>query len=459
MTNDRFARRPFQMLSALFADPDMARVFSEEATVQSWLDVEGALATAEAHAGLMTIDDAQAIARAAVLDNVDLDNLWDGAREVGYPILPLVRMIAAALPEGPNGRVHYGATTQDVMDTGLALQLGRAFDRLEVLVSRFGDTLVALMQEHRHTVIAARTHGQQAVPTTFGNKLGVYITELARHRERMRQARPRVCVVSLFGAGGTSAALGDRATTVRRGLAEELDLTYREVPWHVSRDSIAEFGLLCGSVSGTCARFAREVIDLSRTEIGELGEATGGERGASSTMPQKANPIGSESVVGMAAVAASLPTALLRAMEAGHERAAGEWHIEWEVVPQLACLAAGCLRQAGEVAAGLEVDPEAMGRNISAEGGLLMSEAYMFVLAPNVGRERSHDIVRDAALEARRRGISLEEGIREVLPKELLEALEKDIPIMPESYVGDPDSTCERALESWRKTGARERSD
>lgn len=368
-SDPRYSRRAFLMLTGLFGDAGMARIFSKEATVQGWLDAERALARAQAGAGILTHEESVAIEGAAVLDNIDLDRLWEEAREVGYPILPLVRMIARMLPDGPNGRVHYGATTQDIMDTGLALQLSKAIDHLDDLVFRFGEALAVLTEGHRRTVLAARTHAQQAVPTTFGNKLAVYLSELTRHRYRLAETRNRACVVSLYGAGGTSAALGQGVREIRRAMAGELDLGYRDVAWHVSRDAVAEFGQLCASTSGTCARFAREVIDLSRTEIGEVSERQSDQKGASSTMPQKANPIGSESVVGMAGVASALSSALYRAMEAGHERAAGEWQIEWEVVPELASLAAGCLSMASEISEGLQVFPDAMRRNMDAEGG------------------------------------------------------------------------------------------
>src|SRR5690606_31799111 len=186
---------------------------------------------------------------------------------------------------GPDGRVHLGATTQDVMDTGLALQLGSALDRLDQLLSEVGDLLCGLVESHRDTLMAARTHGQQAVPTTFGAKLAVYLGEFTRQRQRFIDVRPRVARLSLFGAGGTSAGYGDRVTELRRLVAEDLGLYSSDVPWHVARDALAEYGFVCAATAESCARFAREVIDLSRTEIGEVREADGYLRGASSTMP------------------------------------------------------------------------------------------------------------------------------------------------------------------------------
>ncbi|MEO3885140.1 adenylosuccinate lyase family protein [Nonomuraea sp. B5E05] len=441
----------FKLLPELFGDRAMAGIFSAERTVLAWLRTEAALSLAQAEAGIITEADAQAIAAACVPHAIDLDRLWDEAANVGYPILPLVRMIAAALPDGPDGRVHYGATTQDIMDTGLALQMGEALDHLATLLGSFGEALARLVAGHAGTVIAARTHAQQAVPTTFGAKMAVLLAEAARQRERVAAASRQVRVVSLFGAGGTSAAMGERAREVREGVAGRLGLRTTDVPWHVARDGVAEFGVTCASLAATAARFAREVVDLSRTEVGEVREAGGHHRGASSTMPQKANPIGCEAVIGMSGTAGALSSGLFRAMEAGHERAAGEWQVEWYVVPLLAELAAGALATAADVAAGLRVFPAAMRANLGAEGGLIMAEAYMMRLAPVLGREKAHDLVYRAAHEARERGRALADALRDVAGPDDLASL-GSLPIPPESYIGDAGAICAAALDAWRKS-------
>lgn len=438
--------RPFTLLSGLFGDPQMGAIFSEERTIGGWLAVEVALARAQAEAGVLEASEAEAIAVAARLENIERDALWREARNVGYPILPLVRMIAAALPPAASARVHYGATTQDIMDTGLALQLREAIARIDRLLVGFGDSVATVMDEHRWTVLAARTHAQQAVPTTLGSKLAVLLAELARQRERLARLLPQVAQVSLFGAGGTSAALGEAAAAIRARMAQILGLAAGDVPWHVARDGLAELGTTCGSICATCGRFAHEVVALSRTEIGELAEPDGHHRGASSTMPQKANPIGSEVVIGMAGLAGPLASALFQAMQGGHERAAGEWQIEWEAVPLLAILAAGATRAAGEVAAGLRVFPGAMRHNLAHGAGFVMAEAYMMQLAPRLGREAAHDAVYAAVREARARDETLEAAMRRL---GLVDDDDRLPP--PEDYVGQPDLVCDAALASWRR--------
>lgn len=437
----------FELLIGLYGDDRMAAILSEQELIASWLKVEAALATAQAEAGVIASDTAATIAEVAVPATIEPARLWRETRNVGYPILPLVRQLDEALPDEHRGRAHYGATTQDIMDTGLAVQFHAAGGRLTELADAFGDAVAALATTHAHVVIAGRTHALQAVPTTFGAKMAGYLGELTRDRERLVRAREAIGTVSLFGAGGTSAAYGDHAVKVRTRVAELLSLRATDIPWHVSRDRLAEFGAACALLAATCARFAREVVDLSRTEIAEVSEAAGHLRGASSTMPQKANPIESEAVIGMAVTAGALSSALYRIMEAGHERAAGEWQAEWQVLPQLAALAAGALGTAHAVAGGLQVFPEAMRRNLGADSGLVMAEAYMIGLAPRLGRENAHDLVYEAARRCRATGESLRAVLSDMVPGEAGDAVAE---LRPEDYVGRPDVAIDAALARWR---------
>jgi 3-carboxy-cis,cis-muconate cycloisomerase len=252
--------------------------------------------------------------------------------------------------------------------------------------------------------------------------------------------------VSLHGAAGTSAGLGPRAAEVRSVLARRLGLAVGEGPWHVTRDGVAAFGAVSARAASICARLAREVIDLARTEIGEVSESGGHHRGASSTMPQKANPIDSEAIVGMAASATASSAALYRAMEAGHERSAGEWQIEWHVLPQVAVLAAGCLRVSTRVVEGLGVDAARMRANLDLEQGRTLSEAYMFELATELGREAAHDVVYAAATASKSRGIDLRDALLEVSDI----AADKLPDLRPEDYLGQAESEAASAVRAWR---------
>jgi 3-carboxy-cis,cis-muconate cycloisomerase len=446
---------PFSLLSALYGDATISELLSPGRTIERWLQVEVALAGAQAQVGDITAEQAAAVRRAARPESIDAERLWREAGNVGYPILPLVEMIVEALPDGSEDRVHYGATTQDIMDTALALQLRDVSDRLLGLLGAVGDALARRTSEHRHTVMAARTHAQQAVPTTLGAKLAVFLDQCARHRRRLTAAQEAVAVVSLHGAGGTSAALGPQAGRVRALVAEELGLRDTEVPWHVARDGLVEFGQACANVTSTLARLAREVVDLARTEVGEVTEVAGHHRGASSTMPQKRNPITSEAVIGLAVSVSALAAGLPRVAEAGHERAAGEWQAEWFLLPHIAGLTASALVAAHELVEGLEASTEAMAANLQADHGLVMAEAWMFRLAPALGRQRAHDLVYEAGRRARIDDTSLAAAVAALEPGQARD----DRAIDPASYIGETERACEAALTSWGAAAPRERGE
>lgn len=448
------SRTPFSLLTHLAGDEAQLDIFSADSCIESWLATERALAIAQGEHAVITADDAAAIAAAARIDNIDRDSLWETSKNVGYPILGLVRQISGALPEGPNGRVHYGATTQDIMDTGLALQLTRSLAALDWQLGELGDALAVQVEAHAGTVMPGRTHAQQAVPTTFGATLATLLGQVTRHRERLQQAVPRIAVISLFGAGGTSAALGAKSADVRTRVADLLGLHDTDIPWHVDRDGIAEYGWLCATVAATCAKLARNIVDLSRTEIGEVFEPYNSHRGASSTMPQKVNPISSEAIIGLSQTAGALLSPLSRIQEAGHERSAGEWQIEWQVIPQLGVLAGSALSEALVIVKGMRVDADRMRANLDLDGGLVMAEAQMIQLAETMGRERAHDLLYTAATRARAtnrilaetlREAAAEAGVAELLPAQLVTA---------DDYLGEAKDIAASAVRGWHNRAA-----
>jgi 3-carboxy-cis,cis-muconate cycloisomerase len=444
--------QPWTMLQDTFGDPEMTTILSQASTVRGWSRVESALAQAQGRLGVIPRAAAEAIVTHIASLDIPDGALTPGIRHVGYPIVDLLAAIGRDAPtEDVAAYLHWGATTQDIMDTGLALQLAAALDRLEVLATTLGDITAALAQTHRPSVMAARTHGQQAVPTTFGAKVATWLAELTRQLDRLVQARPRVAVVQLFGAGGTAAAMGPRAAAVRAEVAELLGLAPTDVPWHTARDGIAEACALAASLASTCVRIAREVVDLARTEVGEVHETLSHGRGASSTMPQKANPILSESIVGMGSIAVSLVPAMLTAMQVRHERAAGEWQIEWDVIPLIMTMAAGSLGVTAEMLGGLEVDPVRMRANLDLDGGLVMAEALMMGIAPVAGRARAHALVYDLCARARREGRSLRDVVATELPPDLSERLPDVATLLdPAGYLGEAEAIVDAALAAWR---------
>jgi 3-carboxy-cis,cis-muconate cycloisomerase len=437
-----------------FGDDEVAEIFSERSLVGAWLEVERALAATQAALGLLPAEAAAAIERAAVPESVDLQALRSRTLVVGYPILPLLEQIGDRSPDAAR-YVHWGATTQDIMDTGLALLGGRAFDRIDVLARALGDEISARAIAHRSTVMPGRTHAQPAVPITFGGKLAVWLAELTRHLERLRAARARLAVVQLFGAAGTAAALGDESRAIRHGVAGRLGLGVVDVPWHAARDSVAEAGVVIAGTAGTCGKLAREVIELSRPELGEVREEEGHLRGASSTMPQKANPIESEAVVGLSILAAQQSVALLVSLQGTHERSAGEWQAEWDALPLTFAATAGALGGSLRLMKGLQVFPERMRANLDVEGGLLMAEAAMMSLAPVVGRADAHATVTEACSLARDEGITLREALERSLDSETAAALPPlDEMLDPAAYLGETDSIVTTAIEDWAAVSA-----
>lgn len=437
---------PFSLLMKLFGDSQMGEIYSEQTSLALWIRVEVALANGQAQLGILTPDAARDVAVAAKSARAHGSRIWESASNVGYPILSVVRLLDSHAAPAGVGRVHLGATTQDIMDTATAIQLRDATDLLLERLQVVGDAVALLVSSHRSTVMAGRTHAQQAVPISLGMKFSVLLDQVLRARERLMQERERIAVLSLFGAAGTSAALGPHSSKLRGLVAEELGLKPTEVPWHVARDGLFAQCANAVAAAEVAARFAREIIDLSRTEIGEVLEPGGTHRGASSTMPQKANPILSEAIVGFAVSANSLMAGMGRTMEAGHERAAGEWQAEWHLIPQIMVLVSSALLRAGELAEQLVVNESAIEANLRADHGLLMAEAYMIALSDLMGRENAHDAVYSACMRTRSENTPLIEVLASSLTEEERAVVSE---IHPRDYIGEAESICDTAVAAW----------
>lgn len=443
----------FLPLVEQFGDPEANGIFTAEAYLAACIEVEVALAHAQAAVGVVPLAAAEAIAAAAALVEHESAGLWEEARTVGYPILPLVQRLAAAAGEA-GAYVHWGATTQDIMDTALVLQLRRARARARELLYGVAAEAARLAEEYAETPMAGRTHGQQAVPISFGFKCASWLDELARHCERLDELAPRLLRVQLAGAAGTLASLGPQGPAVRAALADQLGLADPELPWHSARDTLAELAAVLAGTAATAVRVARELTNLARTEIGEVSEAAGHLRGASSTMPQKRNPVGSEAAIGLGNLAIAVASALPRAMQGEHERSAGEWQIEWDAIPLVCAATAGALLRLRDVLRGLVVDTERMGANLRLDPAI-MSEALMMALAPTLGRQRSHDLVYELAQRAVTTRTPLAELVAataELAP--VLERIDLQAVLVPEAYLGEAPAAARRAVKRWRAAAA-----
>jgi 3-carboxy-cis,cis-muconate cycloisomerase len=435
------------VMGTLYGSDAMRAIFDERAWFQRMLDVEAALARVQARLGMIPEKAGVAISAAARVENLDLGELAASARNVGYPVVGMVRGLSRAAGEAGSW-THWGATTQDIMDTATVLQIRDALTLIRNDLLGTIHALARMADAHRHTVMAGRTHLQHALPVTFGLKCAVWLQPLVTHVQRLDEIRPRVQLVQFGGAAGTLASLGPRGLPVLEGLAAELDLASPSIPWHAARDGFAEtvgfLGLLCGSL----AKIATDVVLLAQTEVAEAAEPHVAGRGSSSTMPQKRNPIASEYILAAARGVQALVPVMQGAQAVDHERATGPWQAELLALPQAFVLAHGALAQARMLAEGLRVDPARMRRNLDATGGLIVAEAVMMGLAPHLGREEAHHETAHACDVALAEGIPLAEALaRAPAVSRHLDRAAIDRLTDPALYLGSTEVFIDRVLE------------
>ena len=383
----------------LFGTAAMRAVFSDQSLVRHYLQIEAALARAQASVGMIPAESAETITSVANTLMIDFDRLRCRTEIVGYPILPLVHQLSEACGEA--GRfVHWGATTQDIMDTATVLQIRDVLGLVSADLEYLHATLQDLSHRYRDTAMAGRTHLQQAAPITFGYKAAIWLSMVDRHIDRLAQLRCRVLVGELAGAAGTLASLGDHGLKIQAAFCTEIGLAQPAITWHGARDCLAEVVGFFGLVTGSLAKIATDVSLLMMTEIGEVAEPFVKGRGASSTMPQKSNPISSEMILACAKAVRQQVALMLDGMVHDLERATGPWHAEWLAIPEACILTSGALAQAKFMLAGLTVDADRMRKNLAISGGLIVSEAVMMAAAPALGRQRAHDVVYDACRTA-----------------------------------------------------------
>ena len=393
-----------------FGTPAMREVFSDFSLITRYAEVEIALAKAEARCGVIPAQAAEEIARLTDVAAFDFDLLRQETDIVGYPILPLVHQMVKQCGEA--GRyAHWGATTQDIMDTAVVLQVRAGLEIIETDIAALRDILAGLAKRYRDTPMAGRTHLQQALPVTFGYKCAIWLAMFDRHAERLEQLKPRVLVGQFAGAAGTLASLGDKGFEVQQALCEELRLGVPVSTWHVARDGLAETMNFLGLVTGSLGKVALDIMMMASTEFGEVYEPFVKGRGASSTMPQKRNPISSELMLAAAKGVRQHAGLMLDAMVQDFERATGPWHAEWMAIPESFVLTAGSLHQAKFALGGLIVDEKKMADNLDISRGLIVAEAVMMGLAPDLGRQEAHDVVYDACRVANEKGVTLADAL------------------------------------------------
>ncbi|MDG2953219.1 adenylosuccinate lyase family protein [Bisgaard Taxon 10/6] len=436
-----------------FGTPEMRAIFDDKELIRKYVEVEIALAQAQAECGVIPQEAADEIAAKCDADSLDFDLLRHETEIVGYPILPLVHQISKQAGNS-GGYVHWGATTQDIMDSAVALQICDGFDLIERDIKALRKILADLSKRYRNTAMAGRTHLQQALPVTFGYKTAIWLDMFDRHQQRLEQLKPRVLVGEFAGAAGTLASLGDKGLAVQKAMMNILGLGVPVSTWHVARDGFAEAVNFLALVTGSLGKIAYDVMLMASNEFGELYEPFVKGRGASSTMPQKRNPISSELMLACAKGVRQQAGLMLDAMIQDLERATGPWHAEWISIPESFVLTAGALNQAKFMLGGLIVDEEAMGRNLDMTNGLIVAEAVMMGLAPYIGRQEAHEVVYDACRVVNEQGGHLADVLNAMpavssrLQPEIVKRLTD-----PRNYLGIAPAMVDQVLEHSAKLG------
>jgi 3-carboxy-cis,cis-muconate cycloisomerase len=442
------------LFDPLFTTRAVAEAVSDRAWLQAMLDVEAALATAQARLGIIPPAAAKAIKETCDADRFDLDALARAAAAAGVPVVPLVRALERAVPEAAASYVHKGATSQDILDSAAMLVAARALTPILDDLDRVASACARLAADHRDTVMAGRTLLQQAVPTTFGLKVAGWLVGVDDARARLAEVRDSRLAAQFGGAAGTLASLDEHGLAVMEALADELGLARPPLPWHTDRVRVAELAAALGTVTGILGKIAADVLLLAQTEVAEVAEPQGPGRGASSAMPHKRNPVGSVLAAACARRAPGLVATLLASMTHEHERAAGAWHAEWESLTDLLRVTGGAAGHVREVLDGLRVDAVRMRANLDATGGLLMAEGVTGLLAGPLGRPAARVVVEEACRAAvesgrPRRAVLLddERASARLGPDEIDAALD------PAAATGAAGQLIERALARHHRAG------
>ena len=440
------------LLGPLFSSAAMRAVVDDKARLQRMLDFEAALARAQADAGVIPAKAAGPIATACRAGLFDIGKIAEDAVAGGNIAIPLVKALTAEVAKADKeaaGFVHWGTTSQDVIDTALVLELRDALDALATDLDRAVAAFSAQARKHKTTPAAARTWMQQALPMLFGLKLAGYAAALGRAKDRLLRLRQSALLLQFGGAAGTLAALGTRGLEVTERLAKELKLPAPEAPWHSHRDRLAEVAGAFAILAGTCGKIARDVSLLMQTEVGEAFEPAEAGRGGSSSMPHKCNPTAAAAALAAASMAPQLAATIFTAQVQEHERALGGWQAEWPTFPALLLVTSGALRAVADIAEGLEVDAERMRANLDISQGLIMAEAVSVALAKKIGKQEAHKLVEEACKKSAKEKchlhdvLSEDKRVTEYLPVDEIAKL-----VAPEHYTGMAGDFIDRLLES-----------
>ncbi|TDI37712.1 MAG: adenylosuccinate lyase [Acidobacteria bacterium] len=435
-----------------FGSAAMRDIWNDRATLQRWLDVEVALAEVEAELGIVPRKAAREIKLQARIENLDLRALKRAFDRTWNPVVPLVDGLRRRLSPRSAGYVHWGATSKNIFDTGIAIQVKEAYAVIENNLASVARLLAGLAEEHRDTIMAGRTHGQHALPVTFGFKAAVWLDEILRQQDRLREGKKRVLVGEFGGAVGTLASLGPKGLRIHKELMKRLGLGIATIPVKTAGDRLAEFVIHLGMLSATLGKIAQNIYNLQQTDVDEVTEFTEGKVG-SSAMPHKQNPVASGSVVFLGRLLRSNVLPALDYIHAEWEDDHRQGETAWKFVPEACLLIDAQLELTQRVLANLIVKPENMERNLERAGGFVCSEALLMKLAIAVGRDRAHAIVKELSDEARRNEVSFSDAVRaHPIVRKHLRPKEIEDCVNYRAYLGETKTLVKRVLANYRKT-------
>lgn len=395
-----------------YSTEEMREIFNDESRVQAWLDVEAALARAQKKLNIISKEASEEINSKAKIENIDFGKMREAYEITGHPIVPLVNLLKQACSGNYGEYVHWGATTQDIMDTGSILQIRRGIEVIEKRLKELEKICTKLAKKYKDSIQAGRTHGQHAVPITFGYKVAVWVREIRRHIERLGQCKSRLYIVEFSGAAGTLATINiEQGFLLQKYIADELDLMTPSISWHSSRDNLIEMINVLSLISGTIAKIANEIVTLNRTEIGEVEQNQEGRIG-SSTMPQKRNPMQFEHIVVLYRFIKGNANIMQELAIGEHERDWRTWGAEMKIIEESFLIFDCLLASANYEMKKLKINTKRMKQNLGMTNGLIMTERVMMFLAEKIGRQTAHDILHEAARKAFEKGLALKEVLK-----------------------------------------------
>lgn len=439
----------------VFSTGTMREIWDDRSIIQNWLDTEVALADVQAEMGIIPVNVAQEISKKANVDNLDIDVIRNDINKIGHSLVPALRELQRKC-EGNSGEyIHLGPTTQDILDTGFMLSTKKAFDLVYNGVYELEAILIDLAEEHKNTIMVGRTHGQQALPITFGYKVAIWASEIHRHLERMKECRNRDFVGQLSGAVGTLASFGDRALELQERVMAKLGLMVPDISWHVSRDRVVSIVNVLALVAGTLGKIGNEIVTLQKTECSELAEPWANGMVGSSTMPHKRNPAAAEGMHSLAKLVKGTLLEVHESMLQEHERDGATWKLEWVAVPEAFIYTDAAVTKAKKVLKGLVVNKEKMDHNLELLKGLLLSEPVMLHLGEKLGKQTAHEIVYEISMNAFRDDASFKEYLlKDPRISKYFSERDLDKILNPHGYTGYSRQLTERVVENIRKSRA-----